>query len=157
MSETEKRVKDIWSEVFHTSDIALTDNFFEIGGDSIKGMQIITKLNQQLSFIEVTDFFEYQTIADIGDQNAYKTDNRIEQLYSQNQFIITLLQTGYIESPHPQEGKRVFHYHGTTENAQEPADDNRHNGKQRIPPGMGINNHFFLQPLGTSSSYVIHA
>ena len=66
MSETEKRVKDIWSEVFHTSDIALTDNFFEIGGDSIKGMQIITKLNQQLSFIEVTDFFEYQTIAEIA-------------------------------------------------------------------------------------------
>lgn len=52
MSETEKRVKDIWSEVFHTSDIALTDNFFEIGGDSIKGMQIITKLNQQLSLLK---------------------------------------------------------------------------------------------------------
>lgn len=66
MSESERRVKDIWSEVFDRPDIGVTDNFFEIGGDSIKGMQIITKLNQQLSFIEVADFFEYQTIADIA-------------------------------------------------------------------------------------------
>ena len=41
MSETEKRVKDIWSEVFHTSDIALTDNFFEIGGDSIDRKSVV--------------------------------------------------------------------------------------------------------------------
>lgn len=56
MSESEKRVKGIWSEVFGRSDIAVTDNFFEIGGDSIKGMQIFTRLNQQLCFIEVSDF-----------------------------------------------------------------------------------------------------
>ena len=66
MSESEKRVKGIWSEVFGRSDISVTDNFFEIGGDSIKGMQIFTRLNQQLCFIEVSDFFEYQTIADIA-------------------------------------------------------------------------------------------
>ena len=46
MSESEKRVKGIWSEVFGRSDIAVTDNFFEIGGDSIKGMQIFTRLTQ---------------------------------------------------------------------------------------------------------------
>lgn len=66
MSESEKRVKDIWAEVFKRPDIAVTDNFFEIGGDSIKGMQIFTKLNQQLSYIEIEDFFEYQTITDIA-------------------------------------------------------------------------------------------
>ena len=80
MSETEKRVKDIWSEVFHTSDIALTDNFFEIGGDSIKGMQIITKLNQQLSFIEVTDFFEYQTIADTVSYTHHRAHETLSDL-----------------------------------------------------------------------------
>lgn len=71
MSDSEKRVKSIWSEVFGRTDIEVTDNFFEIGGDSIKGMQIFNKLNQQLCFIEVSDFFEYQTIADI----ATKIDN----------------------------------------------------------------------------------
>lgn len=71
MTESEKRVKHIWTEVFGRNDIKITDNFFDIGGDSIKGMQIFMKLKQQLCYIEVTDFFEYQTISDI----AKKIDN----------------------------------------------------------------------------------
>ena len=66
MSTSEANVKDIWCEVFGTQDIALTDNFFEIGGDSIKGMQIFSLLSQRLDKIEVSDFFEYQTIEDIA-------------------------------------------------------------------------------------------
>ena len=41
MSETEKRVKDIWSEVFHTSDIALTDNFLKLVEIPLRGCRLL--------------------------------------------------------------------------------------------------------------------
>lgn len=66
MSETQRRVLEIWCNVFQTKDIKTTDNFFEIGGDSLKGMQIFMDLSGQLKSFEVSDFFEYQTVEDIS-------------------------------------------------------------------------------------------
>lgn len=74
MSNSEKKVQKIWCEVFGKEDISVDDNFFEIGGDSLIGMKIFTALSQKLNKIEVTDFFEYQTIKDI----ALKIDTEYE-------------------------------------------------------------------------------
>ncbi len=66
MTESERRVYQIWCDVFHTKDIAIDDNFFEIGGNSLMGMRIVSSLTQRLNKMEVGDFFEYQTIRDIA-------------------------------------------------------------------------------------------
>ncbi|MCR5367790.1 MULTISPECIES: acyl carrier protein [Eubacterium] len=66
MSSSEERVYKIWCDVFKRNDIDIEDNFFEIGGNSLIGMKIITILNKELERIDVTDFFEYQTIKDIA-------------------------------------------------------------------------------------------
>lgn len=66
MTASEMRVYKIWCSVFDRDDISVYDNFFEIGGNSLMGMRIITMLTKELNRIDVTDFFEYQTIRDIA-------------------------------------------------------------------------------------------
>jgi len=41
-------VREIWFQIFECIEITQTDNFFEIGGDSISAMKIINKINKSL-------------------------------------------------------------------------------------------------------------
>lgn len=66
MTASEQKVYAIWCEAFEKEDIATDDNFFEMGGNSLIAMRILNSLNQKLDRIDVTDFFEYQTIQSIA-------------------------------------------------------------------------------------------
>ncbi|ASZ13288.1 non-ribosomal peptide synthetase [Chitinophaga sp. MD30] len=44
---TERLLSAIWSEVLGVATISVTDNFFELGGQSLKAMQVLTRLYQQ--------------------------------------------------------------------------------------------------------------
>ncbi|MTI26089.1 non-ribosomal peptide synthetase, partial [Fulvivirga kasyanovii] len=69
-NEVESIIVKAWSEVLCRSvdKISTKDNFFEIGGDSMKTMQLKTKLNQSLDrAISIAMFFEYPTIASFAE------------------------------------------------------------------------------------------
>lgn len=55
----------IWEEVLNVRPIHKTDNFFEIGGDSILSIQIIAKARKQGIEIKPNQIFDYQTIGDL--------------------------------------------------------------------------------------------
>ncbi|MCP4148491.1 MAG: AMP-binding protein, partial [bacterium] len=44
--ETEKKLVEIWQEVLGLKPIGVTDNFFEMGGHSLKGINIITQIHK---------------------------------------------------------------------------------------------------------------
>ena len=44
MTMTEEKVLKIWQQIFEKDNINLDDNFFEIGGDSIKAMNIVAEV-----------------------------------------------------------------------------------------------------------------
>ncbi|PAC94706.1 non-ribosomal peptide synthetase, partial [Bacillus paralicheniformis] len=46
LTETEQLLADIWQEVLGIDRIGITDNFFALGGDSIKGIQMASRLQQ---------------------------------------------------------------------------------------------------------------
>ena len=65
-SAIEKQLIKIWEEVLGFEPIGRTDNFFEIGGDSILSIQIMARArNAGLSF-KPNDLFENQTIAQLA-------------------------------------------------------------------------------------------
>ena len=81
-TEREILVFSIWKEVLNNPHISTTANFFEEGGDSIKAIQIASRLYNQGYKADVKDIFEFPTI----EQLALKIDlvkrvadqNRIE-------------------------------------------------------------------------------
>lgn len=61
-SELEKVIARVWTEVLGVEKISVADNFFAIGGDSIKGIQIISKLKDKGIGLEIKYLLNYPTI-----------------------------------------------------------------------------------------------
>ncbi|MEW7293165.1 amino acid adenylation domain-containing protein [Aquimarina sp. 2304DJ70-9] len=59
----ERAILEVWQEIFATENVSVDDNFFEMGGDSIKAVQISSKLNMRGITLDVKDILTYQTIA----------------------------------------------------------------------------------------------
>ncbi len=62
-NKIEEQLVAIWEKVLNFSPIHTTDNFFEIGGDSILSIQIIAKLRECGIDITPNQLFKHQTIA----------------------------------------------------------------------------------------------
>lgn len=65
-SQTEQTLVDIWEEVLNVSPISVTDEFFEMGGDSISSLQIIARANEEGLTLKASDFFEHPTIRELA-------------------------------------------------------------------------------------------
>ena len=59
----EKKLIAIWSEVLNHKVLSVTDNFFDLGGNSLIAMQMTLKVNQMFNTeLEIQDVFDYPTI-----------------------------------------------------------------------------------------------
>ena len=60
---TESAVLAIWQEVLRTSPIGINDNFFDLGGNSLLAIQVISRLRDQFQIgLSLTLLFEAPTI-----------------------------------------------------------------------------------------------
>ncbi|WP_232334470.1 thioesterase domain-containing protein, partial [Oceanobacillus sp. AG] len=85
-TELEKKLVEIWQEVLEVERIGVTDNFFNLGGHSLKAILISSKLNKALEIeIGVPAIFKYQTVREL---NKYLLSTDVQQGISQ---ITTLL------------------------------------------------------------------
>lgn len=65
-TELEKSIVEIWAEVLKVNEIGIDDNFFEIGGDSIKSLQIVSKLRTNGIDITPKDFLKHPTVSEMS-------------------------------------------------------------------------------------------
>ena len=63
-NELEEKILSVWKEILEVDDISVNDNFFDIGGHSIKLIQLKSRLEHELSLpdIAASDLFKYSTI-----------------------------------------------------------------------------------------------
>ncbi len=59
----ESLLQQIWQEVLGRSPIGIHDNYFMSGGDSIKSIQVASRLNREGYRVEMKDIFKNPTIA----------------------------------------------------------------------------------------------
>jgi amino acid adenylation domain-containing protein len=64
---TEQEMARIWGEVLRVERVGIRDNFFALGGDSIRGIRLAMRLREAGFGVEVSDLFERQTIAELAD------------------------------------------------------------------------------------------
>ncbi|MFJ7187066.1 condensation domain-containing protein [Lysinibacillus xylanilyticus] len=63
----EKLLADIWEKVLMTNEkVGIKDNYFELGGDSIKAIQISANLQKSKYKLEIQDIFNNPTIEELG-------------------------------------------------------------------------------------------
>ncbi|MHA6486325.1 amino acid adenylation domain-containing protein [Bacillus cabrialesii] len=71
-SKMEQILADIWKEVLGAEKIGTADSFFELGGDSIKALQVSARLHRIGKQMAVKDLFSHPTIQELA---AYIRDS----------------------------------------------------------------------------------
>ncbi|ACO32361.1 non-ribosomal peptide synthetase [Acidobacterium capsulatum] len=67
ITATQESLLGIWRETFDTPDISIEDKFFDLGGDSLLSVQIVSRIWSAFRFeISIDDIFELQTIVAIS-------------------------------------------------------------------------------------------
>ncbi|MFZ0599231.1 MAG: condensation domain-containing protein, partial [Flavobacterium sp.] len=62
-NETEEKLVQIWEEVLMIEKVGVTDNFFEIGGHSIKAMKLISKIKEEFNVsLKISEIFNNPTL-----------------------------------------------------------------------------------------------
>jgi amino acid adenylation domain-containing protein len=66
-TELEQTVIDVWSKALEIGKIAVNDNFFDLGGDSLLLMSVHASLEQALGItLPITDLFEFTTVRSLA-------------------------------------------------------------------------------------------
>jgi amino acid adenylation domain-containing protein/non-ribosomal peptide synthase protein (TIGR01720 family) len=65
-NEIEARLRDVWVGVLNTDQIGVNDNFFQVGGDSIRCLQVVARARAVGLHFTARQLFEHQTIAELS-------------------------------------------------------------------------------------------
>lgn len=66
-TDTERRIARIWKDVLDLDRVGRHDNFFDIGGDSVRAIQIITAFQNRGYDVSPNLLFQSQTVAHLAD------------------------------------------------------------------------------------------
>jgi fengycin family lipopeptide synthetase D len=84
--ETEIIIAEVWQEILNRDKISVNDNFFEIGGNSIKAIQLMSKVQKRIGKkIYLNLVFEQPTIRKMAGI-ILETDERLKNL--ENDYIL---------------------------------------------------------------------
>jgi amino acid adenylation domain-containing protein len=65
-TETEKILAEIWQQVLKVDHVSVTDNFFDLGGDSILSIHVVTQARRAGLILTPRQFFQQQTLAKLA-------------------------------------------------------------------------------------------
>ena len=97
-TEEERRLHQLWAEVLERDKIGILDNFFEIGGNSMKLVALATRVNEAFGTTEVlTTFFQNPNIkqqaayfASTGEARQESTEDIASSLQDMDDVLNTL-------------------------------------------------------------------
>ncbi|QUH28821.1 non-ribosomal peptide synthetase [Vallitalea guaymasensis] len=95
-NEIQEKLSTIWSEVLGISKIGIGDNFFDLGGDSIKAIQIVSRMNTINLKIEIKDLLKNPTIKELS-RKVRVSDRQIEQGAVTGQVPLTPIQKWFLQ------------------------------------------------------------
>ena len=87
-NETEQKLADIWCEVLKLDKVGMNDDFFRVGGDSIKSIQMVSKMKNAGFETSVKNFFDNPTIKKMSD-NLSKQKKKEIKVIKPEQGVLT--------------------------------------------------------------------
>ncbi|AYK63291.1 plipastatin non-ribosomal peptide synthetase PpsC [Bacillus subtilis] len=124
-NDLEDQLALIWQEVLGIQRIGIEDSFFELGGDSIKALQVSARLGRYGLSLQVSDLFRHPKIKDLS-PFIRKSERIIEQGPVQGDVPWTPVQQWFFsqdieERHHFNQSVMLFHSGRLSENAIRPA------------------------------------
>ncbi|MCK4259525.1 MAG: amino acid adenylation domain-containing protein, partial [Halanaerobiales bacterium] len=95
-NEVEEKVALIWSEVLGVEKVGINDSFFSLGGDSIKSIQVASRLNNYGLKLEINDLFKHRCISELSSY-IKNTNSTAEQGIVEGEVKLTPIQVWFFE------------------------------------------------------------
>ncbi|AQR78428.1 non-ribosomal peptide synthetase [Paenibacillus larvae] len=67
-TEPQRLIAKAWEEVLNKKPIGLTDDFFDIGGDSLDVLHVLALLKPRFTKLRINDFFTYKTVEQLAER-----------------------------------------------------------------------------------------
>ncbi|XET09652.1 amino acid adenylation domain-containing protein [Paenibacillus chitinolyticus] len=95
-NEVEEALAGVWQDVLGRTGIGIHDNFFLLGGDSIKGIQVVARMRAEGYALDIKQLFEHPSIGDLG---AYVRSSvrEIAQGPVEGEMVLTPVQNRFFE------------------------------------------------------------
>ncbi|PYP93124.1 MAG: non-ribosomal peptide synthetase [Candidatus Angelobacter sp. Gp1-AA117] len=81
-TDLEKTLAEIWSQVLHLERVGVEDNYFTLGGDSIRSIEVRAHAHARGLDLSIQQLFQYQTIRELAQQlngaGAAAAPNRVQ-------------------------------------------------------------------------------
>jgi len=99
-TDAQRLLCEIIGSVLGRDKISIRDNFFYLGGDSIKALQVVARIHQKGYQLEVRDLFEHPAIQDLArDLKAIQTaEHHAVPLCVGNRVPLTAIQHWFFEN-----------------------------------------------------------
>ncbi|GAB1715820.1 MAG: non-ribosomal peptide synthetase [Nitrobacter sp.] len=87
-TDTERTLVAIWQDVLGVERVGVTDNFFDLGGDSIRGLLVISRACREGIGLTPKLLFTTPTIAEIAKNHTARSDVSLEEMASTASVIL---------------------------------------------------------------------
>lgn len=95
-NEKEKALVEVFRDVLHRENVSIKENFFDLGGDSIKAILLINKLKQKGYTVKVSDVLQYPVLEQLADR-AFTVSTPIPQEPVTGEVLLTPIQKRFFE------------------------------------------------------------
>jgi aryl carrier-like protein len=81
-NDAEAALVDVWREVLHTEAVGIQDNFFDLGGDSVSAIQVVSRIVRRGYELSPVMLFRYPTVAELAVKLAPTTltDSAVDEI-----------------------------------------------------------------------------
>ncbi|RLJ72737.1 non-ribosomal peptide synthetase [Pedobacter alluvionis] len=99
VNHLEQLLVDIYAEVLLKKQVRLTDDFFALGGDSIKSIQVVSKLKQKGYSLKIQDVLSFPVVTDLV--KRIDMGGRVaEQTLIEGQIPLSPIQSWFLQLPY---------------------------------------------------------
>ena len=102
-TDEEKVLAKVYTEILGIESVGVRDDFFHLGGDSIKAIRIVSKLREEGYELSIQDLMRHSVIESVG--KKLKKRKKDEMMHEQGEVVgeipFTPIQTMYLESALP--------------------------------------------------------
>lgn len=95
-TDIEKKLVDVWKDILEKDRIGVQDNYFTLGGDSIKAIQLVSRLLRDDLRVEIRDVFSHPTIAQLASR-VVKAESRDRDETITGKVPLTAIQERFLK------------------------------------------------------------
>lgn len=96
-TDLERLLVTIWSNALRVKDVGIHDNFFDMGGDSIRAIKVMAQMQEHGLKIEYKDIFMYSSIAELCPHVKYMS-HKSDQARAEGEVKLIPIQKLFFET-----------------------------------------------------------